>query len=77
MAINPALFDSQPIGDNYDVSIELLTARPTPGEYMTNPVQPNRLVGYYDALEDVVELYMSDATGWDVTGLRSDLSKSA
>lgn len=63
MAINPALFDSQPISENTDVTIELLTVRPDPGAYMATAVKPNRLVGYYDSFTDSVELYISDNSG--------------
>lgn len=64
MPINPSQLSAQPIEQNQDVAIEILTDRPTSGAYLTTPVTPNKLVGYYDSLTDYVELYVVDNTGY-------------
>ena len=64
MAINPSQLGAQDVSTNFDVTIELLTSRPDAGAYMTTPDIPNRLVGYYDAINDRVELYIVDGTGY-------------
>jgi len=64
MAINPSQLGAQPITSNYDVTIELLVTRPSPGAYNATADTPNKLVGYYDAIMDHVELYIVDNTGY-------------
>ena len=64
MAVNPSQIGTQPISSNYDVTIELLTARPDVGVYNATADTPNKLVGYYDAIQDRVELYIVDTTGY-------------
>lgn len=64
MAINPSQLGATPIDANYDVTIELLATRPDSRAYLTTPVTPNKLVGYYDAVQDQVELYIVDNTGY-------------
>lgn len=64
MAINPSQLGATPTDANYDVTIELLTTRPDSRAYLTTPVTPNKLVGYYDAVQDQVELYIVDNTGY-------------
>jgi hypothetical protein len=64
MAINPSQLGATPTDANYDVAIELLTTRPDAGVYMATPVTPNKLVRYYDAIQDQVELYIVDNTGY-------------
>ena len=63
MAINNAQFSAQPIEQNQDVAIELMVTRPDTAAYLTTPETPNKLVGYYDAFADQVELYVLDNTG--------------
>ena len=64
MGINNAQFSAQPIEQNQDVAIELLQARPDVSAVLTTPVTPNKLVGYYDAFTDTVELYVVNNTGY-------------
>jgi len=64
MAINPSQLGATPTDSNYDITIELLTTRPNAGAYLTTAVTPNKLVGYYDAIQDQVELYIVDNTGY-------------
>jgi len=64
MAINPSQLGAQAITSNYDVTIELLPTRPSAGAYNTTTDTPNKLVGYYDAVQDHVELYIVDNTGY-------------
>lgn len=63
MAINPPQLGAQPITSNYDVTIEFLQTRPVVGAYQATPDTPNKLVGYYDAVQNQVELYIVDNTG--------------
>ena len=64
MAINPSQLGAQPITSNYDVTIGFLQTRPVSGAYQTTPDTPNKLVGYYDAIQNQVELYIVDNTGY-------------
>jgi len=64
MAINPSQLGAQPITSNYDVTIGFLQTRPVAGAYQTTPDTPNKLVGYYDAIQNQVELYIVDNTGY-------------
>ena len=63
MAINPSQLAAQAITSNYDVTIQILTQRPSPGAYNTTADTPHKLVGFYDGYTDTVELYVVDATG--------------
>jgi hypothetical protein len=64
MSINPVNISTvNTVEDNFDVVVEILTQRPTVGEYLTTAVTPNQLVGYYDSSNDKVELYISDVLG--------------
>lgn len=64
MAINPSSIASASITqDNFDIPIEILGFRPALGQYYATATTPNKLVGYYDSINDVVELYLTDNTG--------------
>ena len=64
MAINrSSLTTSSIVTDNLDVVIEMLVQRPSTNKLLDPPVQPNRLVGYYNSGTNRVELYLSDAYG--------------
>ena len=64
MAINRSSIASASITeDNFDVCIEILSTRPAIGAYLSTPTTPNKLVGYYDSVFNVVELYLTDNTG--------------
>ena len=64
MAINPSQLSAQPIEQNNDIAIEMLTVRPTVGVQQPTSDTPNKLVGYYDGLTDQVELYVVDNSGY-------------
>jgi hypothetical protein len=63
MAINPSQLSAQAITSNYDVTIQFLGFRPNAGAYNANEDTPNKLVGYYDSVQNLVELYIVDHTG--------------
>ena len=62
MAINKSNISAQPIDQNYDFAVRMLTQAPT-GEYLEVGQPPNTLCGFYSAATDTVQLYIVDATG--------------
>jgi len=63
MAINPSQFTATPVDRDINVAIKLLANRPNPNELLDTPVRGSELVGFYDAFQDVVELYVTDING--------------
>ena len=63
MAINRSSISAQDISQNYSVSIRLATTRPDVTAYLDVPVEPNVMVGFYNANLRVVELYVTDQAG--------------
>lgn len=64
MGINRITLGAQPLAENTDVTIRMVTSRPQPGVTLAAKVAPNTLTGYYDSRTDSVELYVSDPTGY-------------
>ena len=65
MAINRTSITADDIRQNYDVAIQILADRPSTTERLDSPVSPNMLVGYYNDVLNVVELYITSASGFN------------
>lgn len=63
MSINPGYISSQPIDEDVDVTISLLTTRPSALTVIDPPKSPGLIVGFYNGSIDAVELYMVDGSG--------------
>ena len=63
MAINRTSLTTESLKDNTDITLELLQVRPDTNAYLDEPVQPNKMVGYFNNLAGGVELYITDSTG--------------
>ncbi len=63
MSINPGYISSQPIDEDINVTISLLSTRPTPLTVIDPPQSPGLIVGFYNGSIDVVELFMVDGSG--------------
>jgi hypothetical protein len=63
MAINRSFISTQEISDTKTAVIEIVTARPDTTTAINPPETPRRLVGYYSAESDSVELYVADEAG--------------
>ena len=63
MAINRSSISAKSIREDTDLTIVLLQAPPNTQQYLDVPVAPNVLVGFYNDVTDVVQLYVTDATG--------------
>lgn len=64
MTINrSSLSTANILEDNFDFAIEIVTTRPPVGTYSDTATIPNKLLGYYDPTNEVVELYVTDNTG--------------
>lgn len=63
MAIQPSYISSQPISENTDTTISLLTFRPTGETIIDPPLDPGLLVGYYNGSLDSVELFIVSGDG--------------
>ena len=61
--IRPATFTSEPIFQNNNIVIEMKPTRPSVVSQLETVVTPGTIVGYYNGVADVVELYMADSTG--------------
>ena len=64
MAINKSSISSQSIKENTDITIAMLVDRPDPNLYLSSPVTPNTMVGWYNQNTDAVELWITDRTGY-------------
>ena len=64
MAINKSSISSQSIKENTDITIAMLIDRPDPNLYLSSPVMPNTMVGWYNQNTDAVELWITDRTGY-------------
>jgi len=62
MAINRVSLTAQSIQDT-DLSIKMLGELPDTTKYLDTPVTPNIMVGYYNAITDTVQLYVTDQAG--------------
>ena len=65
MAINRTSITANDIRQNYDVAIKMLANRPSTTEILETPVSPNVLVGYYNDVLNVVELYVTSSNGYN------------
>lgn len=63
MAIQPSYISSQPISENTDATISLLSFRPIPSTVISPPLSPGLLVGYYNGSLGAVELYIVSGDG--------------
>ena len=71
MAIEKPAFYSVDAENAAQVIVQMLTVRPVTLQLLPDPVEGNRLVGYYNTSKRVVELFVSapDGTFWmRVTG---------
>ena len=50
MAINRTSLTTESLADNTDITLELLQVRPDTNAYLDVPVQPNKMVGYFNNL---------------------------
>lgn len=66
MAINRSIISAQDLLEVTDVAITMLTERPVANLALTQQAIPNVLLGYYDSVNDKVELYVRDASGYRV-----------
>jgi len=64
MTINRTSIAAEPITENTKVGIKLLLTRPSVTDSLVTPIDPNVMFGYYDPTRGVVELYMSDPSGY-------------
>lgn len=64
MPINRVSFTTQALTENTDITLEILQVRPVEGVYLSTPVTPNKMFGYFNNLVGGVELYISDSTGY-------------
>lgn len=64
MAIQRSSISASSIIENYDVTVEFLTERPSTEVFQTVQDTPGKVVAYYDGLIDAVELYVVDKTGY-------------
>jgi len=63
MTINRASVSTTDITEIKTVSIEMLDSRPD-NAYTSIVGTPNALCGYYDAAQDLVELFIRDSSGF-------------
>ena len=63
MPINPPAITTVDYRNNYSGQLAILRSKPT-YETLDTPVPPLQLVGYYDVVNDLVQLYISDETGY-------------
>ncbi len=63
MTINPGYISSQPISEDVDVTISLISTRPDPTVLLDPPQSPGLIVGFYNGAIDVVELYIVNGAG--------------
>ena len=63
MAVNPSLITTKSINDEPRLVIRMLSTPPVVGAQLASPVTPNEIVGVFNGVAEVVELYVSDATG--------------
>lgn len=63
MAINPSAIGTQTVVSNTEVVIEMLGSRPVLGELISPLKAPGQLCGYYNAIDNVVELYIVSGAG--------------
>ena len=54
---------SQSIQENTEAVIEVLYTEPNLADLLDPPQTPNKLIGYYDGVDDVVRLYIVDNSG--------------
>ena len=64
MAINRSFIQSVDIASSGNVAIQMVNARPSAEFLDYQRGTPNTLVGYYDSVRDVVELYIRDSSGF-------------
>ena len=63
MAINRSFISTQEISETKTAVIEIVSARPDTTTAISPRETPRRLVGYYNAAADSVELYVVDEAG--------------
>ena len=63
MAINPGFIAAQPVSQNNEVYIEFLAEEPPYDLILDTPKPPGLLLGYYNPIYNVVNLYIVGATG--------------
>ena len=63
MAINRSFVGTQDISTVTNATIEIVLDRPDTTTVLSVPEKPNRLVGYYNAALNGVELYVVDRSG--------------
>ena len=63
MTINPPSIGSNPIGDSPEMIITLVDTRPEVGNFFSPNQTPAKMVGYYEAVTDRVELYIVNSNG--------------
>jgi hypothetical protein len=63
MAINRTSISAQDITQDPSFSIKLASTRPDTTAYLSTPVEPNVMIGFYDSTLNAVQLYVTDPTG--------------
>lgn len=64
MAVNPSLITTKSISNDPRVVVRMLSVRPVVGAKLDAPVTPNELVGVFNGALEIVELFVSDASGY-------------
>ena len=63
MAINPVSMTSQSLTTNTQAIIEVVYAEPNLNVLLDPPATPGRLLGFFNGVSGVVNLYMVDNSG--------------
>ena len=63
MPISPSHFNAVSVTNNTKVVIEILSEKPTSATVFNPPKQAGQLCGYYNAIDNYVELFIVDASG--------------
>ena len=64
MTINRISISSQSIKENTEAVIEIKTTQPSTIDTLAQAETPGKLIGYYDAISDRVNLYVVDRSGF-------------
>jgi len=63
MALNPSSIASQAVPTMGLAVLEMVSSRPDPRVENVPPEPPGKVVGYYDGVQDKVELFVSSPGG--------------
>lgn len=63
MAVDKPYFTTTSISQNYDSVIDMLSQAPDLNTQIDPPRPPNKLYGYYNAVTDGIQLYVTNSNG--------------